>query len=278
MFETLTDGLRFPESPRWHDGHLWFAEKRAQRVVRLESDSTPTTMVTVPADPGGLGWDPDGNLMVVSMGDRQLLRHRHDTLDVVADLRDLTKVKCNDMVVDARGGAYVGDFGYDLGAGAPAAPGVLVYVDPDGEPTVVATDLGFPNGAVISADGRTLVVAESSANRLTAFTIDDHGGLADRRLFADLGSSVPDGICLDESGAIWIADPLHNEVVRVAEGGQVLERLSTNEFGAFACVLGGDDGRTLFVCADGEGATAAANPALGRILSTRVDVPTGFSP
>ena len=124
MFETLTDGLRFPESPRWHDGHLWFAEKRAQRVVRLESDSTPTTMVTVPADPGGLGWDPDGNLMVVSMGDRQLLRHRHDTLEVVADLRDLTKVKCNDMVVDARGGAYVGDFGYDLGAGAPAAPGV----------------------------------------------------------------------------------------------------------------------------------------------------------
>ena len=113
---------------------------------------------------------------------------------------------------------------------------------------------------------------------MTAFTIDDHGGLADRRLFADLGSSVPDGICLDESGAIWIADPLHNEVVRVAEGGQVLERLPTNEFGAFACVLGGDDGRTLFVCADGEGATAAANPALGRILSTRVDVPTGFSP
>ena len=278
MFETLTDGLRFPESPRWHVGHLWFAEKRAQRVVRLEADSALTTMVTVPADPGGLGWDPDGNLLVVSMGDRQLLRHRRDTLEVVADLRHLTKVKCNDMVVDARGGAYVGDFGYDLGAGAPPAPGVLVYVDPDGEPAVVATDLGFPNGAVISADGRTLVVAESSASRLTAFTIDDHGGLVDRRLFADLGSSVPDGICLDESGAIWIADPLHNEVVRVAEGGRVLERLSTNEFGAFACVLGGEDGRTLFVCADGEGATAPDNRALGRILSTRVDVPTGFSP
>lgn len=278
MFDTLAEGLRFPESPRWHEGRLWFAEKRAQRVVRLDPNSTLTPMAEVPADPGGLGWDPDGNLLVVSMGDRRLLRLRGDALEQVADLSDMTRVKCNDMVVDAHGGAYVGDFGYDLAAGDPPAPGVLVYVSPAGDASVVATDLGFPNGAIITDDESTLVVAESSANRLTAFTIDDDGGLRDRRLFADLGNNVADGICLDESGAVWFADPLHDEVVRVAEGGEVLARLSTEPYGAFACVLGGDDGGILFVCADGKGAMDPASAALGRILATHVEVPSGSSP
>lgn len=278
MFDTVAEDLRFPESPRWYAGCLWFAEKRAQRVLRLEPDASLTSVVEVPADPGGLGWDADGNLLVVSMADRRLLRQRDGAVEEVADLSELTKVKCNDMVVDARGGAYVGDFGYDLTTGDPPAPGVLVHVAPGGDASVVATDLGFPNGAIITPDGSTLVVAESSANRLTAFTIDEAGGLHDRRTFADLGHNVADGICLDEAGAIWFADPLNDEVVRVADGGEVLDRLSTEPYGAFACTLGGEDGRTLFVCADGKAAMDPTSEALGRILTARVDVPSGHSP
>lgn len=275
-WEPLAQGLRFPESPRWHDGHLWLSEKRAQRVVRLD-DGSPSTVVEVPGDPGGLGWDPDGHLLVVSMGDRRVLRHRAgeapDDLEEVADVAALTVGKCNDMVVDARGRCYVGDFGYDLGAGAAPAPGVLVLVDENGDARVVAEDLGFPNGAVITPDEATLIVAESSAARLSAFAIADDGSLRDRRVFAALGTTVADGICLDASGAIWLADPLSAQVVRVADGGEVLERLDTGE-GAFACALGGDDGRMLFVCTYDEAASMdPSGPPVGRVIATTVEVP-----
>ena len=277
-FDEVLAGLRFPESPRWHEGRLWFSEKRAGRVVRLDPEG-PTPVADVPADPGGLGWSPSGELLVVSMGDRRLLRAGRGQLTEIADLAPLTRGKCNDMVVDRRGRAYVGDFGYDLARGEQPAGGHIVSVDASGAARVVADDLGFPNGSVVTADDRELIVAESSAGRLTAFTIGDDGSLHSRRVFADLGRGVADGICLDAQGAVWYADPLGCEVVRVADGGRVLDRISTGAEGAFACTLGGDGGRTLFVCTYSEAASAdPAGPAVGRIVATQVAVPSGGSP
>ena len=277
-FDEVLGGLRFPESPRWHEGRLWFSEKRARRVVRLDPEG-PTPVAEVLADPGGLGWSPSGDLLVVSMGDRRLLRVGRGQLSEVADLASLTRGKCNDMVVDGRGRAYVGDFGYDLARGEPPAAGHIVLVDTSGVARVVADNLGFPNGSVVTADDRELVVAESSAGRLTAFAIGDDGSLHGRRVFADLAGGVVDGICLDAEGAVWYADPLRCEVVRVADGGRVLDRISTGEEGAFACTLGGDDGRTLFVCTYSEAASMdPAGPAVGRIVATRVAVASGGSP
>ncbi len=274
----MLGGLRFPESPRWREGRLWFSEKRAGRVVRLDLDG-PTPVLEVAADPGGLGWSPEGDLLVVSMGDRRLLRARSGQLTEVADLAPFTRGKCNDMVVDGLGRAYVGDFGYDLAAGEQPVSGHIVLVDASGRARIVAEDIGFPNGSVVTADGRQLIVAESAAGRLTAFSIGDDGGLHHRRVFADLGKGVADGICLDAEGAVWFADPLGCEVVRVADGGRVLQRISTGVEGAFACVLGGDDGRTLFVCTYSEAASMdPAGPPVGRITAARVDVPSGGSP
>lgn len=276
--EEVLGGLRFPESPRWHEGRLWFSEKRAGRVIRLDPDG-PTPVVEVAADPGGLGWSPDGDLLVVSMGDRRLLRAGHGELTEVADLADITRGRCNDMVVDRRGRAYVGDFGYDLASGEQPAGGHIVLVDASGRARVVAHDLGFPNGSVVTADGRQLIVAESAAGRLTAFSIGGDGSLNSRRMFADLGQKVADGICLDAEGAVWFADPLGCHVVRVADGGRVLDTISTGAEGAFACTLGGDDGRTLFVCTYSAAASMdPAGPPVGRIVATRVAVPSGGSP
>ena len=277
-FDEVLSGLRFPESPRWQGGSLWFSEKRARRVVRLDEDG-PTSVVEVPGGPGGLGWTPGGDMLVVSMGDRRLLRHREGELTEVVDLTGLTRGNCNDMVVDRLGRAYIGDFGYDLAGGEQPAGGHLVLVDATGSARVVAEDLGFPNGCVITADGRQLIVAESSASRLTAFEIDDEGALSGGRLYADLGARVADGICLDVDGAVWVADPLHCEVIRVADGGRVLQRMSTGAEGAFACVLGGPDARTLYVCTYSEAASMdPSGPPVGRILAARVDVPSAGSP
>jgi sugar lactone lactonase YvrE len=272
--EVLLDGLAFPESPRWHDGRLWLSEKRAGRVLAAGLDGSHETVVHVDGEPGGLGWLPDGSLLVVAMATRSVVRiDAAGKLETVADLSAITTCRCNDMVVDGSGNAYVGDFGYDLLGGAPPEPGVLVVVPPDGPPHIVARDLHFPNGCVITPDGATLVVAESAANRLTAFSVTPDGGLTDRRVFADLGTTVPDGICLDASGAVWVADPLGNAVVRVVEGGEVLERIATEQ-GAFACELGGPDGRTLFVCTYDAAASASATPKpVGRVEITSVDVP-----
>lgn len=276
--DEVLGGLRFPESPRWREGRLWFSEKRAGRVVRLDPGG-PTPVLEVAADPGGLGWLPEGDLLVVSMGDCRLLRAGRGQLTEVADLAPLTRGKCNDMVVDGLGRAYVGDFGYDLAAGEQPAGGHIVLVDASGRARIVAEGLGFPNGSVVTADGRQLIVAESAAGRLTEFSIGDDGGLHHRRVFADLGQGVADGICLDAEGAVWFADPLGCEVVRVADGGRVLQRISTGVEGAFACVLGGDDGRTLFVCTYSEAASMdPAGPPVGRILAAGVDVPSGGSP
>src|SRR5262245_43304067 len=242
----LLDGLLFAEGPRWRAGKLWFSDMHAHCVMTVDLAGRAETVVEVPGQPSGLGWLPDGRLLVVSMTDRRLLRLDAGGLTVVADLSALASFHCNDMVVDALGRAYVGNFGFDLHARAPFAPAVLVLVPSDGPPRVVAEDLAFPNGCVITPDGRTLIVGESGASRLTAFTIGPDGSLAERRVWATLGKAVPDGICLDAEGAIWVASPVGNEVLRVRAGGVVVDRVRVSTV-PFACMLGGPDRRTLFV-------------------------------
>jgi sugar lactone lactonase YvrE len=242
----LIGGLAFPEGPRWHEGKLWFSDMHTHHVMTVGLDGKSAIVVEVPAWPSGLGWLPDGRLLIVSMTDRRLLRLDPDGLKVAADLNGLASFHCNDMVVDGKGRAYIGNFGYDLISGAPAKPAELILVTPDGKARVVARDLQFPNGTVVTSDGRTLVVGESMGHRLTAFDITADGGLTNRRIWAELGDAVPDGIALDAENCIWVASPLTHELLRVREGGNVAERHKF-ELMPIACALGGHDRRTLFV-------------------------------
>ncbi|UCE85001.1 MAG: SMP-30/gluconolactonase/LRE family protein [Deltaproteobacteria bacterium] len=242
----LLQGLAFGEGPRWHEGRLWFSDMHAHVVRAVDLDGKAENIVEVPNRPSGLGWLPDGRLLVVSMVDRRLLRLDPEGLVEVADLGELTGFHCNDMVVDRAGRAYVGNFGFDLESGEEPRSTTLVLVTPAGEARVVADDLMFPNGAVITPDGSTLIVAESFAGRLSAFDIQPDGGLKARRVWAAVDGMVPDGICLDAEGAIWVASPLSGEVLRVHEGGDVSERFRPKQ-APYACMLGSPDRRTLFV-------------------------------
>jgi sugar lactone lactonase YvrE len=269
----LLDGLNFPEGPRWHDGRLFFSDMHAHKVMTVDLAGRVGTVCEVPAWPSGLGWLPDARMLVVSMTDRRLMRLDPDGLKVVADLSPFATFHCNDMVVDAKGRAYVGNFGFDLHGGAKPVLAKIVMVEPDGSARAVADQLGFPNGTVITPDGKTLIVGESTRGRLTAFDIDGDGSLRNRRVWAEIAPAVPDGIALDGEGAIWVASPLTDEVVRVLEGGRVTERVRTTNH-AFACMLGGPDRRTLFVLTAEDSApeVCRAKPT-GRIETTQVDVP-----
>jgi sugar lactone lactonase YvrE len=233
--------LCFGEGPRWHDGHLWISDMHAHRVLRFNVEGQATAIVDVPACPSGLGWMPDGSLLVVSMEDRRLLRFRDGRTSIHADLSTLAKGRCNDMVVDGLGRAWVGNFGFDLHAGEAVRPTDLIRVDPDGSARIVASDLVFPNGTVITPDGQSLIVGESFANRLTAFDIVNGESLSNRRVWAELpGGAVPDGICLDSAGGIWVASPTTSECIRVEAGGHITHRVTADR-GAYACMLGGTD-------------------------------------
>jgi sugar lactone lactonase YvrE len=270
----LLDHLLFPEGPRWHDGRLFFSDMHDRRVVAVDPAGRAETVVAVPQKPSGLGWLPDGRLLVVSMEDRHLMVFDGNRLAPVADLSKLATFHCNDMVVDRSGRAFVGNFGSDLHGGAPPKKACLISVEPDGTARLAAEDLAFPNGMVITPDGRTLIVAESMAQRLTAFELAADGSLRSRRVFADLEKAIPDGICLDAEGCVWIASPFGRRCIRVREGGAVVDEIPLAERDAFACMLGGDDRRTLFICAantsDPEKATAER---AGRIEMVRVSVP-----
>jgi sugar lactone lactonase YvrE len=243
----LISGLAFAEAPRWHNGELWFSDFYTHQVMRVDRDGRAHVVVEVPNQPSGLGWLPDGRLLVVSMVDRKLMRLDPAGLVEVADLSALAGFHCNDMVVDAKGRAYVGNFGFDLFT-QPVAPRatVLVRVEPDGTVSVAAEGLWFPNGTVITPDGMTMIIGETFARRLTAFNISADGKLGNRRLWADLGTIAPDGICLDAEGAVWVASVRSNEFVRVLEGGAITQRIAVSNQ-AIACALGGENGKRLFM-------------------------------
>jgi len=276
--KVLTGGLAFPEGPRWRDGKLFFSDMHAHQVLAVDMAGKREVVCEVPARPSGLGWLPDGRMLVVSMTDRKLMRLDRDRLKTVADLSKLAPFDCNDMVVDARGRAYVGNFGFDLHANAQPRGTTLVMVAPDGIARIVAEELMFPNGMAITPDGKTLIAGETFGRRLTAFDIGADGSLTNRRVWAELGNSPPDGICLDAENAIWVACPTMSEVIRVKQGGEVAERIKV-ETDAFACMLGGADGRTLFVAtapnSDPEKCRASRN---GRIETTQVEVPRAGLP
>jgi sugar lactone lactonase YvrE len=267
----LLDDLGFPEAPRWHGGRLWFSDFH-DRVVRSAAPSGELAVeLELDDSPSGLGWGPDGELLVVSMTRRALLRVRDGRPQLHADLTARTRFRANDLVVDAGGRAYVSSFGFDLEGGAAPEPTDLLRVDPDGSVHVAAPGVVFPNGMVLSPDGATLVVAETYGARLTAFDVAADGGLSGRRVFAELPGVAPDGICLDAEGQVWVATARTAEVLRVRDGGEVTDRVAVGSGSlSYACALGGEDGRTLFVC------TAPSwrpGPRAGRIEVARVDVP-----
>jgi sugar lactone lactonase YvrE len=270
----LLDGLAFPEGPRWHDDRLFFSDQHDRRVLAMDAAGNAETVVEVPQQPSGLGWLPDGRMLVVSMLDRRVLRFEDGQLIEHADLSSLAAGECNDMVVDTHGRAYVGNFGFDLYSGEEAQETCMIAVEPDGSARVVADGLAFPNGTVITDGGFTLIVGESYAGRLTAFTVTGDGALVARRLFAQLRGAVPDGICLDAEGAIWVACPLTGRCLRIHEGGEVLDEIKVSNDFAYACMLGGDDRQTLYMCT-----AASSDPKetirlrSGRIESLRVDIP-----
>jgi sugar lactone lactonase YvrE len=269
---TLIEGLGFPEGPRWRDGQLYFSDFHQRCVVRARPDGTAVTRVQLDDAPSGLGWTPGGSLLVVSMLKRALLKQATDGFQVVADLREWTVAAANDMVVDVVGRAYVGNFGFDLLSGESPRPTVLLRVDPSGEAVVVADDLLFPNGVVLDEDGRRLIVAETYAHRLTAFDVAGDGSLSRRRVVAQFGDDVyPDGICLDAEGQVWVAAARSPQVLRVQEGGRMTANVRVSSgSNAYACMLGGDDGRTLFVCS--APGLKPTDPPAGRIETAHVDV------
>jgi len=276
---TLMTGIAFGESPRWHDGRLWFADWAAEELIAVDLEGNSEVVLRVASFPFCIDWLPDGRLLIVSARDRLLLRREVDgTLATHADLSVLSEHPWNDIVVDGRGNAYVGNIGFDF-AGGEVAPGTLAVVAPDGSARQVADGVMFPNGVVVTPDDSTLIVAESYASRLTAFDIADDGGLSNRRVWADLGDGVPDGICLDAEGAVWYGDVPNRRCVRVREGGEVLQTIELDR-GCFACMLGDADGRTLFMVTREWGGpdAMAGGERTGQIVTVEAPAPHAGRP
>ena len=289
--DTLLEGGAFFEAPRWHEGRWWVSDFYRHAIFTVTPEGSAEEVMEVEGQPSGLGWMPDGSLLVVSMRDRRILRRSPDgAVTTHADVAEHCGGHLNDMVVDRHGRAYAGNFGFDLMGGADPAPAALVRVDPDGTVTVEAEDLLFPNGTVITPDGATLIVGETAGARYTAFSIADDGGLSERRIWAQVAPTPPittlaetlgrlefgpDGCALDAEGHLWVADEVGARCVRLASGGAIVEELALPEgLGCFACMLGGEDGRTLLLCAAPdflEHNRAEAREAV--LLTARVDVP-----
>jgi sugar lactone lactonase YvrE len=284
----LIDGLYFGEGPRWHGGRLWFSDFYDHAVKSVGEAGDLRTELTIDDQPSGLGWLPDGRLLVVAMHRRQLLRVDHDGVKLHADLSGIAAYHTNDMVVDAGGRAYVGNFGFALdealktrgveGVLADHPTARLACVGPDGRVREAAPDLHFPNGVVITPDGRTLILAETLALRLTAFDIDADGGLSNRRVWATLGMRAPDGICLDANCNVWVANAIAPECVLVAPGGAIIDTVVTDQ-PCFACMLGGSDRRTLYMMtAPSSVAEVVSKSRQGRIAFARVETPGAGRP
>ncbi len=284
--ETLTaepfiDGLYFGECPRWHEGRLWYSDFFDNKVFSVSPEGDRRVEVSFDGEPAGLGWLPDGRLLVNSRLDRAIMRREDDGGFVRhGELEPWATWHANDMVVASNGQAYAGNFGFDLDGlydGTVEATAItaasLVRVDPDGTSHEAATDLQFPNGAVITDDGATLIIAESMGGRLTAFDRQSDGALTNRREWAALSGVAPDGICLCADGSVWVANALAPECLRVAEGGEVLERVATS-MNCYACMLGDDDRRTLYLVVAADSHAAKAHAARhGALEKVRTTVP-----
>jgi sugar lactone lactonase YvrE len=263
--QILLSGLAIGESPRWHEDRLWFSNWGAQEIIAVDLDGNSEVMARVPTTvPFCIDWLPDGRLLVVAGQEAQLLRGNPDgSLSTYAELGSISERPWNDIVVDGRGNAYVGNIGFDFPEGE-FTPGILALATPEGSARQVADGVAFPNGIVVTPDNSTLILAESYGNRLSAFDIATDGGLSNRRVWADLGDGVPDGICLDAEGAVWYGDVPNKRCVRVREGGEVLQTVELDR-GCFACMLGGEDGRILFMVA----ADMTSEALTGQVLTVR---------
>jgi sugar lactone lactonase YvrE len=280
--EVFYEGLYFGEGPRWRDGRLWLSDFHAHAVFSFGSGGNRKTELQIPDQPSGLGWLPDGRLLVVAMGNLCVLRLDPDGLRVHADVSEYSTYACNDMVVDGQGRAWVGNFGFDLnGLVQRVGPEAMmrdhpttniVRVDPDGSIHLASDGMHFPNGSVITPDGRTLIVAETLALRLTAFDISDDGSLSNRRVWAPTGDRAPDGICLDEDGNIWVANATAPECVHLAPGGEILRTVRTSQ-NCYACMLGGEERRTLFMVTAPTSGPAASTGPRGRVEVCEAEVP-----
>jgi sugar lactone lactonase YvrE len=274
--QVLMDGVVFGESPRWRDGRLWFSDWGANQVIALDAEGGHEVVATVASFPMCIDFLPDGRLLVVDSAQRRLLRREPDgSLVQHADLAGVSEKPWNDIVVDDAGNAYVNSIGFDF-PGGEFAPGLVVRVTPEGTVDQVADNLAFPNGMAISPDGATLVVAESYANRLTAYDIGGGGGLSNRRVWAGTPGDHPDGICLDVEGAVWYADVGNRHCVRVREGGEVLATVGLDR-GAFACALSRGEGPRLFVVGQAWGESEPAHPS-GRVVAFPAPAPGAGRP
>jgi sugar lactone lactonase YvrE len=276
--KVLLDGIAMGESPRWHDDRLWFSDWVAHQVIALSEDGSHEVMATVDAFPFSIDWLPAGPMLITA--GRDLLRMEVDgSLATHADMSVLTEFGWNEIVVDGRGNTYVNGPGFNMMGGGEFAPGGVALLPADGSASRVAEDIAFPNGMAVTPDNSTLIVADSYGKELTAFEIGANGRLSGRRAWAGLGDGVPDGICMDAEGAVWYADVPNRRCVRVAEGGEMLERIDLDR-GCFACMLGGADGRTLFMMTQEwngpEG--IGKGPSTGQVLAVEAPAPHAGRP
>lgn len=271
--EVLLDGLMFPEGPRWHQDKLWFTDQHAKNIKTVDINGNSQLIAELSDLPGGLGWLPDGRLLVVAMCQRHLLVLEQEQLKLFADLSQHASFHCNDLLVDRQGRCYVGNFGYDLHGGAPLSNAEIILVSAGEPPKVVSTEVVFPNGMVLTPDGKTLIVAETFAARLSSFSVQADGSLGSRQLWADLGDAFPDGICLDQENGIWVACPNTGDVIRVEQGGRVTDTVKTIG-NPYACMLGGAERKQLFVLSsETDDPKQAVIMQSGRIECVAVDIP-----
>jgi sugar lactone lactonase YvrE len=279
---TLVDGLGFAEGPRWHDGALYLSDMHAHRVLRVEPDGTAAVVLQHTSPVSGLGWLPDGRLLAVAMEGEVLRLEPDGSVVVHADVRALAAHGVNDMISHPGGWSYVGQFGYDREGGGKLAPSALLRIDEDGGVSVAAEDLLVANGMAITPDGTTLLVAESAGGRISSFTIGEGGALRDRTTWAQLPAGhAPDGMCIDVEGAAWVAAVTAGRFIRVRAGGEVTDEVPMPDGRhAIACVLGGDDRRTLHLLTAATMAEAELSVQLrsARVETCRVDVPGAGRP